>query len=98
MIEVEGDYPSRYNEAKAVFDEAEGLMKELRPLMLPDALHELFRHNSDKPWDPIKSVKLQDENKNVTRITWLAKYKQLAASVVETLLALSRRSRASSRT
>ena len=85
VIQVEGDYPTRYNEAKAVYDEAEGFMKELKPLMLPDALTELFRHNSTRPWDPIKSVKLEDDNKNVTRITWVAKYKQVAATVVEAL-------------
>jgi len=82
---VEGDYPSQYNEAKAVFDQAEGLMKELRPVMEPDALAELFRHNSERPWDMLKSVKLQDEKGEVTRITLVSKYSPVNAQIAQVL-------------
>lgn len=84
-IKVEGDYPSRYNEAAAVKKDAEGLMTDLKPIMLPDALAELFRHNSERPWDAISSVKLQDDAEEVTRITFSAKYSAVAAAMAEAL-------------
>jgi hypothetical protein len=84
-IIVEGDYPTRYNEAAAVMKEAEELMKDLKPVMLPDALAELFRHNSERPWDAISSVKLQDDAEEVTRVTFTSKYSAVAPAMAEAL-------------
>lgn len=82
---VNGDYPSRYNEASAIKKAAEEFMSELRPILLPDAIAEIYRHNSERPWEPISSVKLQDENENVTRVTFTSKYSDITASVAEAL-------------
>ena len=84
---VEGDYPTRYNEAAAIVKEAEALMVDLKPILLPDAMSELYRHNSDKPWDPISSVKLQDDAKEVVRVTFVNKYSSTAPVAAEALFA-----------
>jgi hypothetical protein len=84
-ILVDGDYPTRYNEAAAVMKDAEELMKDLKPVMLPDALAELFRHNSERPWDAISSVKLQDDAEEVTRVTFTSKYSTVAPAIAEAL-------------
>ncbi|MBV5345421.1 MAG: hypothetical protein JZU63_07775 [Rhodoferax sp.] len=84
-ILVEGDYPSRYNEAAAIKKSAEELMIDLKPVMLPSALAELFRNNADRPWDAISSVKLQDAAQEVTRVTFMNKYSNTTAPVVEAL-------------
>lgn len=83
VLTVEGDYPSRYNEASAIKKAAEGLMDELRPLLLPDAIAEIYRHNNERPWDAISSVKLQDDDESVLRVTFMAKYSVVGASVAE---------------
>ncbi len=85
VIEVEGDCSSRYNGYAAIADDAEGQMKELKRVMLPDALTELFRYNSERPWEPISSVKMKDETKSMTRVTFMAKYSAVAPAVVEAL-------------
>jgi hypothetical protein len=84
-IMVEGDYPTRYNEAAAVKKDAEGLMADMKPVMLPDAMAELYRHNAEKPWDAISSVKLQDDSGEVTRITFSSKYSAVAPAMAEAL-------------
>jgi len=89
-ILVEGDYPTRYNEAAAVKKAAEALMDDLKPVMLPDALAELFRHNSERPWDALASVKLQDDAQEVTCVTFTAKYSAVAPAMAEALFLLIR--------
>lgn len=84
-IKVEGDCTTRYNGYAAIADDAEGQMKELKRVMLPDALVELFRHNSQRPLEPISSVKIEDEAKSQTRVTFMAKYSAVAPAVVEAL-------------
>lgn len=82
---VDGDYPTRYNEASAIAKDAEQLMEELKPVMSPDAISELFLHNEQTPWEPIKSVSLQDDEHNVTRISFTAKYKEVDVIRAEAL-------------
>lgn len=85
VILVEGDYCSRYNEAAAIVDDADGLLKALKPLMMPDALSEIYRHNSERPWEPIVSVVLQDEQGKKTRLSFTSSYKDSTAVIVEAL-------------
>jgi hypothetical protein len=85
IIRVAGDYPTRYNDAAAVVKDAEQYMKDLKPIMQPDALAEIFRHNSDKPWDPIASVKFQDDADSVLMVSFTAKYSPTTAAVAEAL-------------
>jgi hypothetical protein len=82
---VEGDYPSRFNEASAIAKAADLLMKELKPAMLPDAVARIAEQNSEKPWEPIVSVAFQDDNDNVVRISSTSKYGETTAEVVEAL-------------
>lgn len=82
---VEGDYPSRFNEAAAIKKKAEELMDDMRPIMLPDAMAELYRHNEDRPWDPISSVKLKDGSESVTRITFINRYSGTSPVIAEAL-------------
>lgn len=84
-IYVEGDYPTRYNEASAICKSAEKLMADLKPYMSPDALSKIFEHNAEKPFEPISSVAFQDENGNVTRISFTGKYGDLTAQEAEEL-------------
>ena len=84
-IPVEGDYPTRYNEASSIGKVAADLMKDLKPLMLPDAAAHIFVQNSDKPWEPITSVAFQDDAGNVTRISFTAKYADTTAAIAEEL-------------
>jgi hypothetical protein len=83
VITVEGDCSTKYNAYKAISEDAEGQMAELKRVMLPDALGELYSHNTERPWQPISSVKLQDDNSNVTRVTFTSKYLAAAVAVVE---------------
>jgi hypothetical protein len=85
VIKVEGDCATRYNGYAAIKDDADGQMKELKRVMLPDALTELFRHNSERPWEPLSSVKIEDEAKSQTRVTFMAKYSFVAPVVIEAL-------------
>jgi hypothetical protein len=85
LIHIENDYPTRYNEASAILKDAEQLMKDLKPIMLPDALAVLYQHNSNKPWDPIASVKLQDDSGEATRITFSSAYNTTTVVAVELL-------------
>jgi hypothetical protein len=85
VLHVAGDAPSRYNEAAAVYKQAEGVMAELKPEITPLVRGKLYQHNSATPWDPIKSVKLEDDKGSILRVTWINKYSTVAASVVITL-------------
>ncbi len=84
-ILVEGNCAEQYNEYHAIEEDAKGQQKELKRVMTPEAIHELFSRNSEKPWEPISSVKLQDETDSVTRITFMAKYSDVQPAVVEAL-------------
>jgi hypothetical protein len=84
-VAVEGDYCSRYNEASAIAKAAGELMTELKPSMLPDALVRIFENNTEKPFELINSVAFRDEQDNVTRISFTAKYGDTTAKEVEDL-------------
>jgi hypothetical protein len=85
VIRIEGDAVSRYNEASAVEKEAKALMEDLKPLMRPDAMAVIYRHNNDRPWDPLASVKLQDDKDEILRVTFANKYPGVAPAVAEAL-------------
>jgi hypothetical protein len=85
ILLIQGDYATRYNEASAIKKKAEELMTDMKPIMLPDALEEICRHNVERPWDAIASVKLQDELDGVTRITSSSKYSATTPAIVEEL-------------
>ena len=82
-ILIEGDYAQKYNEAAAKVKEAEELVAELKPLMRPVALDELYERNAQKPWDAISSVKLEDEEGGVTRVTFMGKYSAIPEVAVD---------------
>jgi hypothetical protein len=84
-VHVNGDYPTRYNEASALAKQAAQLMSELKPLILPHALSHIYSCNAEKPWEPITSVAFQDDNDNVLRVSNTAKYPELDATAVEEL-------------
>lgn len=84
-LNVEGDYPSRYNEASAISKGAEEIMKDLKPAMMPLAIDEVFTQNTVNPNEPIISVAFRDEKDNVTRISMTGKYGDLTAEGVEAL-------------
>lgn len=84
-IMVEGNCAEQYNEYHAIEEDAKGQQKELKRVMTPEAITELFKRNSEKPWEAISSVKLQDETDSVTRITFMAKYSDVQPVVVEAL-------------
>jgi len=82
---IENDYPSQYNEASSIMKKAEKLMKDLKPAMLPYAITNVFEQNSSKPWEPITSVAFQDDNANVTQISFTSKYADTTAQIAEAL-------------
>lgn len=84
---VEGNYPTQYNEAVARLKAAEGEITELRPLLIPDARAELFRHNVSRPWDTISSVRLQDDSGSVLLFSFVNKYSDVNQEAVEALFA-----------
>lgn len=84
-VQTEGDYCSRYNEASAIGKAAEALMGDLKPSMLPQALNHIFENNTDKPFELINSVAFRDEQDNVTRVSFTAKYSDTTAEQVEEL-------------
>lgn len=87
VVFIEDDYTTRYNEASAIQKDAEQLMKDLKPVMLPDALNEIFRHNCANPFTTIASVKLQDPANEVTRVSFTSKYNTIEAKSVQALFA-----------
>lgn len=84
-VAVEGDYCSRYNEASAIAKAAGDLMTDLKPSMLPDALVRIFENNTKTPFELINSVAFRDEQDNVTRVSFTAKYSDTTAQEVEEL-------------
>jgi len=84
-INVEGDYPSKYNEASAIAKGAEKIMKDYKPAMLPLAVDEIFTQNTTNPNEPIVSVAFRDEKDNVLRISMTSKYGDVTAEAVQEL-------------
>lgn len=86
-LHVEGDYPTRYNEASAIVKEANELMKDFKPIMLPQAQEEVFRHNCERPWETVSSVALRDDNDNILRVSFLNKFSDVPIIQAEVLFA-----------
>jgi hypothetical protein len=90
---VDGNYPTRYNEAVAAKKAAEELLGLLRPIMQPDAVSEICRHNAEKPWDAIASVRLEDEQHSTTLVSWTSAYAVLDEAGIKAAEDLFRRIR-----
>lgn len=84
-VQVAGDYCSRYNEASAIAKQATEIMKRLKPAMEPEFIARVCHENTEHPWQPITSIAFEDEEHNVTRLSFTSKYGQVEPAVVEAL-------------
>jgi hypothetical protein len=90
-IQVENDYPTLYNEASARLKEAEEAMKDLKSIMQPSAIEEIYKINCERPFDTVASVKLVDEKGSELRVTSMNKYSAVAAADAESLFGIIRK-------
>jgi hypothetical protein len=99
IVRFEGETMKKYNDAVAAMKEADGLIKELKPVIHQAAMQHIFTHNCAKTCvQQMTSVKLQDvtidEAKDegdperyilgeVTRVSFTAAYNNCSAEQVE---------------
>ena len=73
-VRIEGDLVKHYNVAAAQVEAGERLMKDLRPEILEIGLAEVFKRSCANPASPTPTVKLQDEQDDVLRVQFTARY------------------------
>ena len=91
QIQVDNDYPTLYNEASARMKQAEEAMKDLKAVLQPAAVEEIFKTNCGRPFDTIASIKLVDQNGSELRVTSMDKYSAIQAADAESLFGIIRK-------
>ena len=94
VINIEGDLIKQYITADAQAKAAEAVMKDLRPEILELGTAEIFKRSVGDPKNPTPTVKLQDEQNEVVRVQFTAKYGKIAdVDAVEELFDAARDSK-----
>jgi hypothetical protein len=78
VVTIEGDLIKQYNSADGQAKAAKAVMEDLRPEILELGLREIFERSVAHPKEPSLTVKLQDEQAEVLRVQFTARYLQVA--------------------
>lgn len=82
VVRVNNDI-ARYVKARQDLEDAQAIVDQLEPTLKAAGCREIFNHNTEDPTTPWSSVKLQDNNDAMVRVSFTAKYSAANADAVE---------------